>query len=260
MTSVSESAKQEISELVELADEMHTHFLIQGGKLEKPSAKELKKLRKMLDHYQDWYNRSVSLIKIVIPSRIDEFQNQYIIDIKRKNVIHDSYKIQDWLMGGASNVNEYTGKKFFDDIGIIHARFSLQIQILRSASKAYDSAIINLTTELQSQILDEDLESSKLLLKNKHLRSAGTIARVVLERHLASVCANHGFKFSKKKPTGSDYYQKLKDEGVVDVAEWRRLQHLFDVGNKCAHPKDTPTYDEIEHMISGVDRTVKTLF
>jgi hypothetical protein len=63
------------------------------------------------------------------------------------------------------------------------------------------------------------------------------LAGVVLERHLAQVCSNHGIKIAKKTPGIADLNNALKEANVVDVPQWRFVQHLADIRNLCDHSK-----------------------
>ena len=97
-------------------------------------------------------------------------------------------------------------------------------------------------------------------MKNGFLRAAGAICGVILEKHLAKVCLNHNVKITKKDPTISVLNESLK-EIAYDTIEWRRMQRLGDLRNLCDHNKDRePTREEVEELIAGTDRVIKTIF
>jgi hypothetical protein len=53
----------------------------------------------------------------------------------------------------------------------------------------------------------------------------------------------------------------LKASNVVDVPQWRFIQHLGDIRNLCDHSKATePTHSQVDDFIGGVSKVVKTLF
>ena len=92
------------------------------------------------------------------------------------------------------------------------------------------------------------------------LRASGAICGVVLEKHFAKVCDNHNITIKKKNPTIADYNDNLKDV-IYDTIEWRRIQRLGDIRNLCDHNKDrTPTKEEVDELILGTDRIIKTMF
>jgi hypothetical protein len=84
---------------------------------------------------------------------------------------------------------------------------------------------------------------------------------VVLERHLAEVCGNHAIKVGKKDPTISDLNDALKAANIIEVPQWRFIQHLGDLRNLCDHNKATePTAEQADDLIEGVRKITKTLF
>ena len=140
-------------------------------------------------------------------------------------------------------------------------RFQSQISILESASKRFESRLFEIKQLVRADLFDSELEVAKELNSKGFARGAGAIAGVVLEGHLAQVCDNHNLKVSKKNPGINDYNQQLKDNNVVDMKDWRYIQHLADVRNLCDHNKSTaPTKEEIEGLIKGVDKVSKTIF
>jgi len=75
------------------------------------------------------------------------------------------------------------------------------------------------------------------------------------------VCDNHGVNLSKKLPTISVLNDALKNANVVDVPQWRFVQHLADIRNLCDHSKSRePTVEQVNDLIDGVLKTTKTLF
>ena len=114
---------------------------------------------------------------------------------------------------------------------------------------------------MRADLFDSELDAARELAKNGFLREAGAIAGVILERHLAQVCANHSVRVRKKDPAINDLNQPLKDAGVLDVPAWRQIQRLGDIRNLCDHNKHRePTKEEVIELIDGVDKISKTLF
>lgn len=100
------------------------------------------------------------------------------------------------------------------------------------------------------------------LLDNSFKRAAGAMAGVVLERHLKQVCLNHDARVPKKRQVSiSDLNDALKQNKIIDTPDWRRIQLLGDLRNKCDHEKDVdPTDDEVNELIAGVKKITQTLF
>ena len=114
---------------------------------------------------------------------------------------------------------------------------------------------------VQADLLDSELEAASELLKHKFMRAAGAVAGVVLEKHLAQVCENHGVTVAKKNPSISDFNEALKSADVIDVPAWRFHQLLADIRNQCDHDKkQEPTAAQVQDLIAGVNKVSKTLY
>lgn len=65
----------------------------------------------------------------------------------------------------------------------------------------------------------------------------------------------------RKKAMLSNLNEALKDAGVYDVPQWRRIQHLTDVRNLCGHKAERePKREEVEDLVNETAKIVKTLF
>jgi hypothetical protein len=75
------------------------------------------------------------------------------------------------------------------------------------------------------------------------------------------VCDAHSITIRKKNPSISDLNQALKDKDVISVPQWRFIQHLADIRNLCDHAKGKePSKDEIEDLVAGTEKVLKTVF
>jgi hypothetical protein len=125
----------------------------------------------------------------------------------------------------------------------------------------FESSLFDIRQLVQADLFDSELDAAKELAKNKFTRAAGALAGVILERHLAQVCDNHGIKVAKKAPGISDLNNTLKEAGVIDVPQWRFVQHLADIRNLCDHNKKMdPTAEQVNDLMAGVMKITKTLF
>lgn len=114
---------------------------------------------------------------------------------------------------------------------------------------------------VRADLLDSELDAARELAKHKYTRAAGALAGVVLERHLGQVCGNHSIKIAKKTPSIADLNNALKEANVVDVPQWRFIQHLADIRNLCDHSKKVePAQEQVNDLIAGVQKITKLLF
>jgi len=210
--------------------------------------------------YQNWYSTSEEVIRQLLPNRLTEFIQLYSGE-KRKIINSYTFTIKDWLLGIRSSTNRLTGEYGFNDYGITLMRFQNQLLILKSARKRFESSLFGIKQVVQADLFDSELEASKELNKQGFVRCGGAISGVVLEKHLCQVCEHHNISITKKDPTINDFNQILKDKNVIEVPDWRFIQHLSDLRNLCDHDKKIePTKEQVNELISGVEKITKTIY
>ncbi|HNX00382.1 MAG TPA: hypothetical protein PLE74_01390 [Candidatus Cloacimonadota bacterium] len=226
-------------------------------KAEPKKAEIIKDLPSFSSEYQTWYSEAKVIIKNLLHDRSDDFQRYYEAQRNRKSIDADSYRIEDYLKGltvskGSVNI--------VDKTAAIPA-FEQQLAIVKALKTRFESSLFDIRLHLQGEMFDDELEAAEYLLKNKFIRAAGAMAGVVLERHLKQVCVNHEVKIPKKKNFSiSDFNDALKNSDVIDISDWRRIQLLGDFRNNCDHDKKEPKSEEVQELIDGVKKVIKTLF
>lgn len=211
------------------------------------------------DEYQSWYSEAKVLIKQLLPDRLADFIRHYEKPRPRKDISHESYRIEDYLQG----LNITRGWEKVKVVGPEAAipQLRQQISILKSLERRFDSTLFDIEQLVQADLFDSELAAAQELLKNGYTRAAGAVAGVVLERHLSQVCKNHGIGFRKKNLTISDFNDAVKKGGVVDTPAWRSIQYLGDIRNLCDHGKTKdPTKAQVQDLIDGAGKLSKTLF
>jgi len=209
--------------------------------------------------YQSWYTRALPVVRQLLPERYQEFQEQYKLE-KRKEINFLTYTISDYLLG-LRITRGWEKEEVVNPLSAFVSKFKHQITILRSAQDRIDYILADIQGVLQSELFDNELDAANNLLQKGHLRAAGALAGVTLESHLSKISADHNLKFSKKSPTISDFNDELKNKGIYDIPNWRLIQRLGDIRNLCVHAKDrNPTKDEVDELIKGVQKVIKTLF
>ena len=210
--------------------------------------------------YQRWYTESFVVIKQLLPDRLTEFERLYMGDRRRKEIDNTTFTIQDWLNGIRAGSNSF-GEKTFDDFGAMGMRFVNQLKILKSVEARFDSTLFDIKQLFQADLFDSELETARELANHGFLRAAGSIAGVVLEKHLGQVVRNHNINTRRRNPTISDFNDLLKNDGILDVPPWRQIQRLGDIRNLCTHNKKRePESEDVEELIKGVEKFTKTLF
>lgn len=215
--------------------------------------------KSLQEGYQAWYSKALPVVRQILPERYQEFIEQYKLD-KRKDITFLTYTISDYLIG-LTITRGWQKEEVLNPFLTFYTKFDHQLAILKSCLDRLDSVLSDIQSTLQAELFDDELSAAEELMKKGHLRAAGALAGVTLERHLANVAQNHGTKLTKKDPTISDFNDTFKTEGIYDVPTWRFIQRLGDIRNLSAHFKNRePTKDEIDEMLKGVQKVLKTIF
>jgi len=247
MTGLKAKIENELNTLVQIGSEMATTFSEKGEVIS-------------LAKYQTWFTRALAAVRELLPDRLTEFVALYEGDHRRKRdkeITPLSYGIADYLSG----VRVLRGlEEDFDHKVAIGFKLVQQIGILKSAKTRLNDILANIRGTLQAELFDTELDAARELLETGHLRAAGAVAGVVLERHLSTVASSRNVVVRKKDPSISDWNDALKSAGVIDIPVWRNVQRLGDLRNVCCHDKKRePIVDEVRELIEGTDKLAKTL-
>ena len=91
-------------------------------------------------------------------------------------------------------------------------------------------------------------------------RAAGCVAGVELERRLKELCLVRAVVVRDKLPSIADYNDALKGARLYPQATWRKIQHLADLRNRCAHVLDLePAAEDARELVDGVDAVLRML-
>jgi hypothetical protein len=233
-------------------------FKAQAKKVFKATIFEFyKTLPSFKEKYQPWYSEALALIKLFLPDRVDDFTKLYEKPKGRKEIKYGNYVIEDYLQG--LTITRVCEKVVGPEAAI--PQFQQQLNILKSTKRRFESSLFDIKQLVQADLFESELDAARELNKKGFTRGAGAVAGVVLEGHLSLVCENHKIKVTKKKPSINDYNQLLKDNDVIEIKDWRFIQHLADLRNLCDHKeKKEPTREDIEELINGVEKITKTIY
>ena len=236
----------------ELQDEIGESF----RKLSKEQKEEICKYT-FKDKYNEWYNESLTIVKQLMPDRLDDFINYYKLP-KRKELSYGTYTISDYLIGMIRK-NSW-GEVIVSSTSVI-TKFEQQLNIVKSLKERFKSSLYDLKQLLQADIFDSELASAAELCKKGFYRAAGALCGVVIERHLSQVAKSHDLVMSKKKPTINDYNDLLKNNNVIDTATFRRIQLMGDIRNLCDHNKEIePKKEDIDDLIDLTNKLIKNVY
>lgn len=207
--------------------------------------------------YQEWYTEAKVLIRQMLPDRYEDFIKAYEVPKARGLIKYDNYVIEDYLRG----ITQKNGVKLVVGLDAVIPVFQQQLNIFKSLERRFESSLFDIEQLVQADLFDSEVEAAKQLSKNKFYRAAGVICGVVIEKHLKQVCIDHSIKITKSKPVINDLNELLKKEGIVDTGTWRNIQRLGDLRNLCSHNGERePTKEDLDDLINGVDKIIKTVF
>jgi len=207
--------------------------------------------------YERWYSQAKALLSQLLPDRLDDFVQHYEPAKTRKDLNHTTYRIRDYFQG--TRVTRGLDVLVDRTAAIVH--FKQQLAIVLAAQDRFDSSLFEIRQILQADLMDSEIEAAEHLAKYKFTRAAGAVAGVVLERHLSQVCQDRTINTGKKNPTISDFNEALKSKAVIDVPQWRFIQHLADIRNLCDHSKvPEPSLEQVQDLLSGVKKIMKTVY
>lgn len=211
------------------------------------------KRKKFILEYETWYSKSLIYIKKINNDRVEDFKCLYKLE-KRKEITFATYTIADALKGVCVPIRDIKPVSAYSKI-------IQQVSILKATKELLRTKVYQLQELLQADIFDNELSSAKELNKKGFYRAAGAICGVVLEEHFHNVLDKHNISISKKNPTINDYNDLLKNNAIIDVPTFRHIQLLGDIRNLCDHKKDeNPTKEQIEELIRGTDKIIKTIY
>ena len=209
------------------------------------------------EDYQPWYSEAKALVRQLLPDRLSDFTRYYEKPKSRKEITHENYTIEDYLQGIRFTLRSSKGVGPDAAIPCFHQ----QLSIVKAIRERFRSSLFDIRQLAQADLFDSELDAAKELAENKFTRAAGVLAGVVLERHLKEVCGNHGLTLRRKAPQISHLNDALKGGSVIDIPQWRSIQHLGDLRNLCAHDKESePTLDQVKDLLTGVAKVTKTIF
>ncbi|NQE44855.1 hypothetical protein C5S31_02370 [ANME-1 cluster archaeon GoMg2] len=188
--------------------------------------------------YQDWYSSCCALLeRNYNKERTSEFKSEYENNIKK--TISANYITRDTEYG------------FVDS-------FKHQASILNALPQYLKHRLSDIELTVASILMDDELLEAEYLIKKGFIRAAGALAGVVLERHLKMRCDKNEPKLKyPKNATISKLNDIQKDNNLLDISDWRNIQRLGDIRNKCDHDKKVePKKEEVADLISKVKEMI----
>ena len=197
-----------------------------------------------MSDYQQWYIEAQELVRQILPSKLGDFDSYYEKPSQRGDCLKNLFTL------------------YSDNQGVFTTNaphlFQQQLGILKGVSNKFRSSLFNIKDLLHADLLDDELEMAQELLENGYTRAAGVLAGVALESYLKSLVKKHNIALDKERPAISNYNELLRKNDIFETHQWRKIQHLADLRNKCAHlDQAEPTKAEVQKLIDEVRGVIR---
>ena len=213
-----------------------------------------KKLPFFRTAYEPWYSEAVSLLRQLLPDRLNDFVRMYEKPKGRKSIGYENYVTQDYMQ----DLRVTLGGDVRADPSAALPQLYQQVAIVKAAKIRFESSLFEICQLVQADLFDSELDAARELLRNKFYRGAGAIAGVVIEKHLRQVCDDHKITIIKKHPGIGDLNELLRLGAVIDVPQWRHISMLADIRSLCDHNKQTePSKEQVSDLIDGTSKILK---
>lgn len=267
MMTVFEKHRAELKHLSDIGtlmlSDLHLRLLAQDGTLSDPSSEEVaRRIKGTFERrYQPWYSEAAALIRQLLPERHVEFVELYQFDSGNGVTTVANYSIRDWLRGvRISTAPRARHGNELHDLATVSNRFTLQLAILRAASRRFESGLFDIWRSVQADVLNSELQTARSLAERGFPRAAGAVAGVVLVKHLGDLAQSHSVSVPEACAEIAALGDVLKEENVIDMNSWQDVRRLGDIRRLCDHVRERdPTPEEVEELISGVERITRTV-
>lgn len=198
--------------------------------------------REAQQKYELWYNSARPLISEYATGRIGQFDECYE-EFKSWLELDDEHARQDSAKAISLELNS----------------FDTQRNTLRAIPNSVESEQLRATKRISERITGDELQYSRDLYEGDHLRAAGVVAGVALERHLMTMCETSGQDLDFGFMDGiSALAQTLNEGDLISDDDMRLLDHLSGIRNKCAHPNDDDlSSGEVDRLISEANEFLR---
>lgn len=191
--------------------------------------------RELLQRYEIWF----AVTKLIVrqySDRYETFEGNYS-DLKT------------YILIGVTQRKDVLINNFIDS-------FDAQVNILYTIIPIISLKETDFKKIITADILESELEQAEVLFKYDFHRAAGSIAGVVLERYLKTLCEVNLIAIGDKdtiEPLATKLYKsdKLPD---FDKTLFKSIQHIASIRNKCSHPKEEVKQHEVRELLDKVKK------
>jgi hypothetical protein len=198
-----------------------------------------------IQQYHRWYAGCLGLVEANMPPRREELVRMH--EAAKKNP-SDTPPMLALLQQHMS---------FKDQIAMAQ-NISHIAAIVTSIPHYMHSRLHDVELAVAQAYVGDQLNEAQVLIKGGHIRAAGAVAGVLLERHLKLLCDRHTPTITYPKNSAiSKLNDLLRDAAVYDVSQWRKIQWMADIRNQCDHAgRADPKKEDVSELIVQIKKFV----
>lgn len=122
----------------------------------------------------------------------------------------------------------------------------------------FKTIVHELLNNVSGSSSNEPTFEAKALFRAGYFPAAGAIAGVVLERHLKTLCQSQVPPLTPSSSTINPLNQALRAANVYDLTQFRRIEVMADIRNRCDHSvTNPPTKEDVWDLIEGIDKLIR---
>lgn len=199
-----------------------------------------------VQEYHTWYSGAIALVEANMPSRALELRSLH----EGRGTSRDSALPMIKMLD--------SDRMTFEDQIEMATRIRQMRSVVASIPAYMEARLQDVELAVAQAYVSDELTEAELLLKSGFVRAAGAVAGVILERHLKLLCDRHQPVIKYGKTVGiSQLNDKLRQADLYDVPQWRKVQWMGDVRNRCDHASSTdPRKDDVKDLIQEVRKFV----
>jgi hypothetical protein len=201
--------------------------------------------REAILKYQQWYSTCLRLVDENTPEWREEFKLRYHYPSSSNSIGVAEYLNLD--IGIPFLIREQGINEFVHDL-------EAQLSILLSIPSIIEVKEMSLQELITADVARTEIEQAEILLESCFERAAGSIAGVALELYLKTQCEVNGVSYPPKA-TIEPLAQALYKENKLNITEFKRIQYLGSIRNKCSHSEPVSA-KEIQSLIDGVKKLI----
>lgn len=200
--------------------------------------------------YQEWYTKSLPVIRHLLPDRLEEFKRLYHIE-GGSNIDNSTYTIEDYLQGV---IFEDYSRQYVAKITLY--KLKNQVFIVNSVFSRLNSLLANIDELIHADIFTGFLEMGYYLLEEGYKDPAAVLAGGTLEEHLRKLCQKNNIEIKKddsRYKSADRLNSELANVNVYTKLDQKSITAWLDLRNKAAHGKyDDYTKGQVELMLQGI--------